>query len=35
MYGQYVIEPPHKRDDLLDAVEVIQEFKKTVQPYLT
>ena len=35
VYGPYVIEPPHKRDDLLDAVKVIQQFHETIQPYLT
>ena len=35
VYGQYVIQPPHKRTDLLDTVKVILEFNKTIQPYLT
>ena len=35
VYGQYVIQPPHKRTDLLDTVKVIQQFNKTIQPYLT
>ena len=34
-YGQYVIQPGHKRDDLLDTVKVIQQFNETIQPYLT
>ena len=34
-YSQYVIEPPHKRDDLLETVKAIQQFNKTMQPYLT
>ena len=35
VYGQYVIQPPHKRTDLLDTVKVILDFNKTIQPYLT
>ena len=35
VYGQYVIQPPHKRTDLLDTVKIILEFNKTSQPYLT
>ena len=27
-YGKFVIQPPHKRTDLLDTVEVILEFNK-------
>ena len=34
-YSQYVIQPAHKRDDLLDTVKVIQQFNKTIQPNLT
>ena len=34
-YGTFVIQPPYKRTDLLDTVEVIQQFNKTIQPYLT
>ena len=36
-YGKYhiLVQPPHKRNDLLDAVKVILEFNKTTQPYLT
>ena len=34
-YGTFVIQPPHKRTDLLDTVEVILKFNKTIQPYLT
>ena len=33
--SQYVIQPGHKRDDLLDTVKVILEFNETIQPYLT
>ena len=35
VYGQYVIQPPHKRTDLLHTVKVISDFNKTIQPYLT
>ena len=34
-YSKPVIQPPHKRDDLLDTVKVIQQFNETIQPYLT
>ena len=34
-YSKPVIQPPYKRSDLLDAVKVIQQFNKTIQPYLT
>ena len=34
-YCKHVIQPPHKRGDLLDTVEFILEFNKTIQPYLT
>ena len=34
-HSQYVIQLAHKRDDLLDTVKVIQQFNKTIQPYLT
>ena len=34
-YSQFVIQLAHKRDDLLDTVKVIQQFNKTIQPYLT
>ena len=34
-YSQYVIQPGYKRDNLLDTVKVIQQFNKTIQPYLT
>ena len=34
-YSQYVIQPGHKRDDLLDTVKVVQQFNETIQPYLT
>ena len=33
-FSKYVIQPAHKRSDLLDAVKVIQQFNKTSQPYL-
>ena len=35
VYSQYVIQPPHKRTDLLDTVKVLLDFNKTIQPYLT
>ena len=35
VYGQYVIQRPHKRTDLLDTVKVLLDFNKTIQPYLT
>ena len=35
VYGQHVIQPPHKRTDLLDTVKVILDCNKTIQPYLT
>ena len=35
VYGQYVIQPPHKRTDLLDTVKLLLYFNKTIQPYLT
>ena len=35
LHGQYIIQPFHKRNDLLDAVEVILKFNETIQPYLT
>ena len=34
-HSQYVIQPVHKRDDLLDTIKVIQQFSETIQPYLT
>ena len=34
-FSKYVIQPAHKRSDLLNAVKVILEFNKTIQPYLT
>ena len=34
-YSKSVIQPPQKRDDLLDTVKVILEFDKTIQPYQT
>ena len=35
VYGQYIIQPLHKRTGLLDTVKVILGFNKTIQPYLT
>ena len=35
VYGQHVIQPPHKRTDLLYTVKVRLDFNKTIQPYLT
>ena len=35
VYGQYVIQPPHKRTNLLDTVKVLLDFNKTIQTYLT
>ena len=34
-YGQSVIQPTHKRADLLDTVKAILQFNETFQPYLT
>ena len=34
-YNKFVIQPAHKRGDLLDTVKVIQQFNETIQPYLT
>ena len=34
-YSKFVIQQPHKRDDLLDTVKFILQFNKTIQPYLT
>ena len=34
-FDKFVINPPQKRGDLLDAVRVILKFNETVQPYLT
>ena len=34
-YSKFVIQPPYKRGDLADTVEVILDFNKTIQPYLT
>ena len=34
-HGQDVIQTSHKRAYLLNAVEVIQQFNETIQPYLT
>ena len=35
VYGQHVIQPLHKRTDLLETVKVILDFNKAIQPYLT
>ena len=34
-YSKSVIQPTHKRDDLLDTVKVIQKFNETIQLNLT
>ena len=34
-YGKFIIQPPHKRTNLLDTVKVILKFNETIQPYLT
>ena len=34
-YNKFVIQPAHKRGDLLDTVKVIQQFNERIQPYLT
>ena len=34
-YSKPVIQPSHKRADLLDTVKVILDFNKIIQPYLT
>ena len=34
-YSKLVIQPPHKRTDLLDTVKVILQFNETIEPYLT
>ena len=34
-HSQYVIQPAHKGDDLLDTDKVIQQINETIQPYLT
>ena len=34
-YNKYVIQPSHKRGDLLDTVKGFQKFNETIQPYLT
>ena len=33
--SQYVIKSAHKRDDLLDTINVIQQFNKKIESYLT
>ena len=33
--SKFVINQPHKRADLLNAVKAILEFNETIQPYLT
>ena len=32
--SKFVVQPPYKRGDLLDAVKVILQFNETIQPYL-
>ena len=34
-FSKFVIEPAHKRGDLLDTVKAILKFNETIQPYLT
>ena len=34
-YSKPVIQPPHKRADLLDTIKVLLDFNKTIQLYLT
>ena len=34
-YSKFVIQPTHKRGDLVDTVQVTLDFNKTIQPYLT
>ena len=34
-YGKYVIQPAHKRSDLLVAVKFILKSNEATQPYLT
>ena len=34
-YSKFVIQPSHKRSDLVDTVKVILDFHKTIKPYLT
>ena len=34
-HSKFVINPSHKRGDLLDTVKVILKFNETIQPYLT
>ena len=34
-YSKCIIQLAYKRGDLLDAVKIILEFNKTIQPYLT
>ena len=34
-YSQFVIQPSHKRGDLLDTIKVVLEFNKKIQAYLT
>ena len=33
-FSKFVIEPAHKRRDLLDAVKLILQFNETIEPYL-
>ena len=34
-FKKFVIQTPNKRGNSLDAVKVILQFNKTIQPYLT
>ena len=34
-YSKFVIQPAHKRSDLVDTVKVVLKFNETIQPYLT
>ena len=34
-YSKFVIQPTHKRSDLVDTVKVIQQFNEPIQPHLT
>ena len=34
-YSKFVIQPTHKRGDLVGTVKVTLDFNKTIQPYLT
>ena len=34
-FSKFVIQPAHKRIDLLDVVRIILQFSETIQSYLT